>query len=469
MKKHRVVDFLINYEHKAREFDAVCLIRIELERRGYTVDFTCTYDEDRVRFMELKLARVVITSALYNDACLYGFVYSIAGSCKKVVNLQWEQSLTNQDESDPLFYQNPKEYAREALHLCWGEEPKNRLLRAGLSPDRAVVVGPVQMDTLRPEFEDLFLHKAELAYQFELDVEKQWVLFISSFTFVNMSDEEYNKELICMGERLDDFRRISIQSKQQVIVWLETAMLKHPEQLFIYRPHPSENGDESLDTLEAKYPNFRVIKELSVKQWIKSCDQILTWYSTSAAEVFYAGKSCSILRPVEIPYEWEVSVYRNARLIKELDAFLSELEHPPVEFPLDPGLINSYYQVQEALPSYVRVCDILEQVLRTTRFDMRHTRPFCGLRLRVLRTRARLFFLCKEALARTDYRALLLNNRRLVQKMESHLAVMDRLNRDRSKNQATPEETVVTLAKVQSGVMRYQSLSVQRQTPCSEK
>ena len=463
-----MVDFLINYEHKAREFDAVCLIKTELERRGYTVEFTCTYDEDRVRFIDRKPARVVLASALYNDACLYGFVYSIAGFCKKVVNLQWEQSLTNQDESDPNFYQNPKGYAIEALHLCWGEEPRNRLLRAGVSPDRAVVTGPVQMDTLRPEFKDFYLHKEELASQFGLDAGREWILFISSFTFVNMSDEEYNKELECMGERLNDFRLLSIQSKQKVINWLERAISNYPGKLFIYRPHPSENGDESLIDLEGKCRNFRIINDLSVKQWIKCCDKILTWYSTSAAEVFFSGKSCSILRPMEIPSEWEVSTYRNAYLITNIDDFLDALERSDAPFPLDTSLVSNYYQVQQDVPAYVRVCDVLEAVLNTSGFDMRRTRPFTRLRLWVLRTRARLFYLCKEALACTDYRQLLLENRFMVQKVENHIAVMNRLQRDRGKNQASAQETAEMLAKAKRGVGRFQSL-MQREPICSGK
>ena len=160
-----LADFLINYEHKAREIEAICLIKAELERRGYSVEFSCTYDEDRIRGDQRQKAKVVLTSALYNDGCLYGFVYSIAGFCRKVVNLQWEQALTNQDESDPFFYQNPKGYSTDALHLCWGEEPRNRLLRAGVNGDRAVVVGPVQMDFFRSEFADFYLTKENLARQ----------------------------------------------------------------------------------------------------------------------------------------------------------------------------------------------------------------------------------------------------------------------------------------------------------------
>lgn len=447
-----MADFLINYEHKARELDSVCLIKAELERRGYTVDLSCPYDEDRIRQVQRRNAEVVLASALYNDSCLHYFVYSLAGFCRKVVNLQWEQSLTNQDESDPSFYQNPKEHAKEALHLCWGEEAKNRLLRAGVSSDNAVVVGPVQMDTLRPEFNDFYFDKNDIGQQFGLDVTKDWVLFISSFTFVNMTDEEYSNELNCMGPRLDDFRHLSIISKQEIINWLKLAINKYPEKLFIYRPHPSENGDESLLEIEAKHQNFRIVKDLSVKQWIKCSDKILTWYSTSAAEVFFSGKSCSILRPVEIPYEWEVSIYRNARMISKVESFLQDLEINEGPFPLDAALIYSYYQVQDATPAYMRICDVLERVLNTSDHDMPQKGGLHFLRLHLVRIRNRFAFIIKEALTATNYKMLFLKKQHLIKKLENHMAAMDRLKRDREKNQASSEELTDVCYKIQRAV-----------------
>ncbi len=444
-----MADFLINYEHKAREIETVCLIKAELERRGYSVELSCTYDQDRIRGVQRRKAKVVLTSALYNDACLYGFVYSIAGFCRKVVNLQWEQALTNQDESDPSFYQNPKEHSTEALHLCWGEEPRNRLLRAGLKGDQAVVVGPVQMDFLRPEFADFYLTRNDLARRFDLDTTKDWVLFISSFTFVNMTDEEYDTEVKYMGTRLHDFQRLSILSKQEIINWLEGAIKRHPGKIFIYRPHPSENGDSTLLEMEAAYKNFRVIKDLSVKQWIKCSDKILTWYSTSVAEVFFAGKSCTILRPVVIPYEWDVSIYRNARMVSDIGHFLQDIEKDDHTFPLSETLIHDYFQVQGTTPAYMRLCDVLERVLNSNDYDMRKHRSLILIYIHLQRIRHRLFFILKEALESTNYRKLFMGNRFLINKMEKHLAVMDRLRRDRGKNQASEEELTEVFSKIQ--------------------
>ena len=444
-----MADFLINYEHKAREIEPICLIKAELERRGYSVEFSCTYDEDRIRFVQCRKAKVVLTSALYNDACLYGFVYSIAGFCRKVVNLQWEQALTNQDESDPSFYQNPKEHSTEALHLCWGEEPRNRLLRAGVKGDRAVVVGPVQMDFLRPEFADFYLTREDLARRFNLDATKDWVLFISSFTFVNMTDEEYDTEVKHMGTRLHDFQRLSILSKQEIINWLEVAIKRHPEKIFIYRPHPSENGDQSLLEIELKHQNFRIVKDLSVKQWIKCSDKILTWYSTSAAEVFFAGKSCTILRPVAIPYEWDVSIYRDARMISDINHFLQDIEKDDDSFPLSEALIRDYFQSQDTTPAYMRLCDVLERVLNSQDYDMRKHQPFISIYIHLQQIRHRLFFILKEALTGINYRKLFMNNRFLIDKMEKHLAVSDRLQRDRGKNQASDKEITDVFSKIQ--------------------
>jgi len=444
-----MADFLINYEHKARELEAICLIKAELERRGYSVEFSCTYDEDRIRFVQRRKAKVVLASALYNDACLYGFVYSIAGFCRKVVNLQWEQALTNQDESDPSFYQNPKGYATEALHLCWGEEPRNRLLRAGLNGDRAVVVGPVQMDFLRPEFSDFYFTREDIARQFDLDAAKEWILFISSFTFVNMTDEEYDTEVKHMGNRLHDFQRLSILSKQEIINWLKVAIKKHPGKIFIYRPHPSENGDQSLLEMEAEHKNFRIVKDLSVKQWIKCSDKILTWYSTSVAEVFFAGKSCTILRPVAIPYEWDVSIYRNARMISDISHFLQDIEKNDDTFPLSEALIRDYFQSQDTTPACIRLCDVLERVLNSQDYDMRKHRPLILIYILLQQIRHRLFFIIKEVLARTNYRKLVMGNHFLIKKMEKHLAVMDRLRRDRGKNQASDKELTEVFSKIQ--------------------
>jgi surface carbohydrate biosynthesis protein len=441
------IDFLFNYEHKVREIESLCLIRAELERRGYLVRFSCTYDVERINFSAWVQAKVVIAPALYNDATLFAFVYRIAGVTRKVVNLQWEQAISNFDEVDPDFYQNPRGYAKDAVHLCWGDEPRDRLLRSGVAEDRAIVVGAVQMDSLRSEYNELYASREEMASRFSLDYDKDWVLFISSFTYINMDTEEFETEVKVFGERLQDFLQISIISKNEILEWLETAALQYPDKIFIYRPHPSEKGDIRLEKMELKHSNFRVIRDLPIKHWIRASDKILTWYSTSTAEVYFSKKSCAILRPVPLPSEWELGIYNGAKMISDKNIFLESIDQKDQQFPLDESILKRYYNVTEK-QSHIRICDLLEEILKTKNYDMRSHRPFLYCYLHIQRFRHRLFFLFKEILSKHNYKAILFNNSFLVNKVKNHIQFMNRMENDRCKSQATSDELYDILQKI---------------------
>lgn len=423
------------------------MIRAELERRGYSVELSCTYEPARLAFKQRRTPRLVLTSALYDDACLFGFVHILAGFCLKVVNLQWEQALTNSDESDPCFYQNPKGQALAAVHVCWGSAPRARLLGAGVSADRTKVVGPIHMDFVREAFRDFYLDKAAVSQRFGLDASRTWVLFVSSFTFVNMSEEQYATEVKHMGARLEEFLHLSIASKRVILEWIRQAAAAQPDALFIYRPHPSENCDESLADLLSACPNVRVIGDLSVKQWISVSDTVLTWYSTSAAEAYFMRKHCVILRPVEIPHEWDVSIFRGARFVSDFREFLTGLGADSAP-SLDDGVIRDYFDVDETVPSYVRICDVLERMLKTPELDMPTPTRWARLHLEVERLRHRVFFLMKEFLARKNFRNWLPARSWVAARLENHCAVMTRLDRDRWKNQATDEEIAELMAKM---------------------
>jgi surface carbohydrate biosynthesis protein len=443
-----MIDILINYEHKVREIESLCLIKNEMVKRGFTVEFTSTYDEERVRFKYFQKAKIVISSTLYNDACLFEFVYKNAGFCKKVVNLQWEQSLTNYDECDKNFYQNPKGFAKEALHLCWGDASKKRLLNSGVEDDRAIVVGPIHMDLLNKKYKNYYDNKNEIADIFNLDASKDWVLFISSFTYTNMTKETYNEELKCYGERLNDFKEISTKSKDEILKWLEDGLKTYPNKIFIYRPHPSEKEDERLIKLETLYFNFKIISNLSVKQWIKTSDKILTWYSTSAAEVFFSDKNCHILRPVEIPFEWEVTIYNKSIKIDNLKDFLQLLQLKDEKFPLDLEVLNSYYNYKAEVTTTNRICDILEKMISSDIYDMRKYKSNLVIYIFLQRLRHRILFHLKETFVNLKLLYIIFNFKYLRNILNAHISIMNRMNVDRNKNIATKEEVEIIINKI---------------------
>ena len=443
-----MIDLLINYEHKVREIESLCLIKNEMEKRGFSVEFTSTYDEERVQFKYYRKAKVVIASTLYNDDCLFEFVYKNVGFCRKVVNLQWEQSLTNYDESDSNFYQNPKGFAKEAVHLCWGDASKQRLLNSGVNENRAIVVGPIQMDLLKNNYKNYYDKKTDLAVKFNIDASKEWVLFISSFTYTNMTKETYDEELKCYGERLNDFKAISTKSKIEILKWLEEGLKSYPNKILIYRPHPSEKEDERLNYLETSYNNFKIISELSVKQWIKTSEIILTWYSTSAAEVYFSGKNCHILRPIEIPHEWEVTIYNKSTKLTKLNEFLNSLLNKDEKFPLNLEVLNSYYNINLQLSTTNRICDLLVQIITTDKYDMKKYKSNLMIYIVLQRLRHRFTFLVKETLTKYKIFYFLFNLKCLRKKLDAHISIMNRMNVDKNKNKATKEEVDTIINKM---------------------
>ena len=83
-----------------------------------------------------------------------------------------------------------------------------------------------------------------------------------------------------------------------------------------------------VEALAQKRPNFRVIFADSVKQWIVAADQIFIWMSTAIAEVYFAGKSCRILRPVPIEHEYDPVIYKGADHITDYAAFAAAADAP---------------------------------------------------------------------------------------------------------------------------------------------
>ena len=131
----------------------------------------------------------------------------------------------------------------------------------------------------------------------------------------------------------------------------------------VYRRHPSEWNSPALEELAKKRPNFHVIFADSVKQWIVAADSISIWMSTAIAEVYMAGKSCHILRPVPIEHEYDPVIYKDAHYVTRYDEFAAAMAEPEPPFPIAKDVIEGYFDPGET-PAYKRMADLLEDVYK---------------------------------------------------------------------------------------------------------
>ena len=120
------LDFLILYEHVVREYESILLLKAELARRGYTVELRQLLDRKKLKYFTLKKPKVLVSSCMYDDEAINSHVYNNIGVCNKVVNLHWEQMLSDTQEEGAWF--NFGGNAKKCVQTCWGKRTQQRLV-----------------------------------------------------------------------------------------------------------------------------------------------------------------------------------------------------------------------------------------------------------------------------------------------------------------------------------------------------
>ena len=361
------LDFLILYEHPVREYESDLLLKLELERRGYSVEIRQLLDPKRLRYFTYRKPRVLVSSCMYDNEAINSHVYNNVGKLNRIVNLHWEQMLSDTQEEGEWF--NMSQNAKKCVQTCWGSRTANRLIAHGMEEKNCPVTGAVMMDFLRPEFSGYYASKEELCKEFGLDSSKHLHLYISSFGYASMSPQEVDELSRMAGTDFSGFANTNQISMRKTLEWFDTYLTQHPEVELVYRRHPSEWNSPELAKLSEKHPNFHVIFAKGVKDWICAADSISIWMSTAIAEVYMANKSCHILRPVPIEHEYDPVIYADAKVIDNYEAFAQAMEEPNPPFPIEKEVIEGYFDPSQR-PAYLRMADLLEQVHREPPRDL---------------------------------------------------------------------------------------------------
>lgn len=359
-----MIDYLIIFEVFQRELENILLIKLELEKRGYSVAI------ERRPFRAISILRkkylnkvkCVLVPTVYSEDVIYS-VYLIAGKVEKICNLQWEQVSSFAGESGRTGGRSiyPQGICKGAIQLCWGEKPVENLILSGMEKNRCTIVGPVQMDFLRPEFKQYYKNRSEICSEYSFDSNKQILTFISSFSLTAAPSDlkKYLSDVVGKNY-IEDFAEISICSQNKILDWFDRYLEEFPKTELIYRPHPTEFNSERLKEINEKHPNFHIISDYSVKQWILISDKILMWYSTSCAEAYFANKPFCILRPYTIPHDRELTIMEGAKFTTCYNDMVCELDQGnSILSPLNHALIDLYYNYDSSVPAYVRLADAI--------------------------------------------------------------------------------------------------------------
>ena len=352
-------DILILYEGRARELESVCLIAVEMEKRGYKVVIRNTFSYQIYKTSKIQ-AKLVITPFLYNDCDIYDYVYRIAGKNTKIINLRWEQIYATVNERNPDYWGYPKGEAKKAFHVSWSDYLSELLEKAQVEPSNIINCGAIHLDFLTPAFHKYFMKKDEIGRIYNINPDYKWNLFISSFSYATLSMKEVKRLQKTVTDSAMEFANVSRESQMIILDWIEDRLKRKKNEIWIYRPHPAERNFERITHLERRYANFCVIRDFAVKQWIIVSDRIFNWISTSLADVYFANKNNYVLRPIEIMRSKDSGIMKGINFItskEAFDAIFSDEQYMQMN-----ANIKRYYK-NIGIPIYKDFCNACEKVL----------------------------------------------------------------------------------------------------------
>ncbi len=204
--------------------------------------------------------------------------------------------------------------------------------------------------------------------KYELDPAKKTILFVSSFSVIGLQKSE---EAILS----DDYKRmervINFDSQRIIVNWFKIFLLSHPNYQIVYRAHPSEAENMELMQVSETIKNFFVISQDTIRNWIMNCDILCNWLSTSMIEMFVSGKKTLLLRPISIPNELDICIFKEGffRAIETYEQFCEAILDDKVlyPFPVKAEDLLYFYDITNE-PSYQRVSDYLIDTYNDTEY-----------------------------------------------------------------------------------------------------
>lgn len=359
------LDFLFIYEHKVRELENLCLMKYELDRRGYKTEIIYINDaENALSPKILYKTKVLCTMACYHNKTLRWHVKDFI-EFEKIIDLQWENIVYPKDEHRVGAYKNYRGIGKDVVRVSWGKQNETRLLETvQMDPEKVKVIGHVGMDFLRYPLSRYYISRKELFDKYGIEQGKKVILFASPYYGDNLSQQYIDDMCNRFGDNWVDYYHFMCESQKIVLKWFEQLCTENKDTIIIFRPHP---GHPSLmaDTMAEKYENFKVIGLESVKQWIVSCDKVFTGNSSVVVEAFFAKKDCQLLFPLETTDGFELKLIEDSTKIRTYSEFEKAVGENNNPFPTPRESIEEIYLVDWKEPSYIKFANMAEEVLNS--------------------------------------------------------------------------------------------------------
>lgn len=396
-KKLIELDFLMIYEHKVRELENLCLLKYELEKRGYKVKILHIEDSEAARAVKpIYYAKVVVLMACYRNSTLEWHTKDYV-KFDKVIDMQWENIVYPKDEKAADVFKNYSGIGKEVVRVSWGDANRRRLLEAAhMEPSKIKLIGHVGMDFLREELKGYYISKEELFKEYNIPSDKKTLLFASPFYSDNLSESYITDMCSRFGKSWRDYYSFMMESEKTILEWMARLCEARKDIIVIFRPHPGHIGKRIAQAAK-EHSNFRIISDKSIKQWILTCDKVYTGNSSTFVEAYFAKKQCFLLFPYEVTDGFELNIIKDAKKICCYEDFYRSIDNNHAEFPVSEAAINDVYTIDWQVPGYIKFADMAEEVLHNSFYNLTKQQ------LKSYRTKQPLSILIQKKISRCDW------------------------------------------------------------------
>ena len=378
------MDVLIFYEHKVREYPACCALKAELNRRDISAKI-CHNDGPGIwRYRIFSRPSIAIgPSALEvplgkNWTCLNNYTDYLRGTVNYFVNLQVEQIFADDNTAEYSIIQDP-EWRDRIIYICWGEKRKQQLLERGVPKDQIAVTGAIHLDFLSPPLSSCYYSREQLAGLYGLDMDKRWIVFVSSYTYADMlnEDREWLVQVRKQSGCADPLPQIqeaidrSTESRDLTLDWIDRYLSDDPDSIYIYRPHPGERVSAQMVRMTEKFMGqFVIISSETLQNWAIAADIVDVWISTAVVDLWKMKKPCFLIHPVPPPEGFVPSTMDCRAAIQTYESF-EKVHRNGWDAARDPAPwkeeeLRNYY-AESSAPAYRAVGDVIERLLREKR------------------------------------------------------------------------------------------------------
>lgn len=296
------IDVVYLYEKVLRELDVACAVKA-LAKRLYGLRIEIVQQNHGYSYALRNFRpRVVVLPFCYQNRS--NNIYLTNWRKAIFFNLTWEQLFYpgNQTAKTP----RGNFAIHHVIHHAWSDFYADFLKQQGVPEQHIWVNGNPAYALYDAEYRSYFKKREELASQYQLDVDKKWVFFPENYNWAFYDDGMLN-QMIHDGQMPDDvygMKEFSARSFEEVMRWCNVLADSENIELII-RPRPSTLLDdfiEKIKTIIHTIPKqMHINQHETVRDWILSCDTVVSSYSTSLIEAAIAGKSIYMLEPYPLP------------------------------------------------------------------------------------------------------------------------------------------------------------------------